>query len=220
MSPSIVHVCGHLHTLGGFVPRMYGRHTNGHLELELGDFKHSKRCVCVCVCYVINVWLTFLFVLLTNRFRLMAFDHDLFSFVDTTMEKWPLILVTNPKNAQFLVPSREPVKRMANSTHVRILVFSVSSIESVMLEIDDQTMPTPIPIDNGPLYVSPWQSSIYALGLHNMRITAKDTAGRVSVYTQQFSLDGTSSEMAKIPQMLLLTNFHSLVSFAVHLDAI
>ena len=45
MRTSVAHVCGHLHTLGGFVPQMYGRHPGGHLELELGDFRHSKRFV-------------------------------------------------------------------------------------------------------------------------------------------------------------------------------
>lgn len=44
MSTSIAHVCGHLHTLGGLMPKMYGRHPSGHLELELGDFRDSKRC--------------------------------------------------------------------------------------------------------------------------------------------------------------------------------
>lgn len=45
MGSSIAHVCGHLHTLGGFVPKMYGKHPSGHLELELGDFTYSKRLV-------------------------------------------------------------------------------------------------------------------------------------------------------------------------------
>ncbi len=43
MSTSIAHVCGHLHTLGGLMPHMYGKHPSGHLELELGDFRNSRR---------------------------------------------------------------------------------------------------------------------------------------------------------------------------------
>lgn len=43
MRMSIAHVCGHLHTLGGFVSHMYGRHPSGHLELELADFTNTKR---------------------------------------------------------------------------------------------------------------------------------------------------------------------------------
>ena len=49
MATSIVHVCGHLHTLGGIMPHMYGKHPGGHLELELADFKDSKRFVLVTV---------------------------------------------------------------------------------------------------------------------------------------------------------------------------
>ncbi len=45
MSHAVGHVCGHLHTLGNFFPRMYGRHPSGHLELELGDFVVMRRLV-------------------------------------------------------------------------------------------------------------------------------------------------------------------------------
>lgn len=142
----------------------------------------------------------------------MAFDHDLFSFVDTTVGKWPLVLVTNPKNAKFLVPTREPTKKMLNSSHIRILVFSTARIVSVEVEVDGLAMPTPIAVDNGPLYVSLWQPYDYAVGLHNLNIVAKDGAGRVTIYAQPFSLDNTLSPMDRLPQLLLLTDFHSLVS--------
>ena len=48
MSSAVAHVCGHLHTLGNTVLRMYGRHPSGHLELELGDFVGNRRYVFVC----------------------------------------------------------------------------------------------------------------------------------------------------------------------------
>lgn len=47
MGTSVAHVCGHLHTLGGLMPHMYGRHPSGHLELELADFKDSKRSIII-----------------------------------------------------------------------------------------------------------------------------------------------------------------------------
>ena len=43
MSSAVAHVCGHLHTLGNTVFKMYGRHPSGHLELELGDFVGYRR---------------------------------------------------------------------------------------------------------------------------------------------------------------------------------
>lgn len=52
-------------------------------------------------------------------YRLLAVDHDLFSFTDSRLNQWPLVLVTNPKDSQFSVPGREPLGRMAHSTHVR-----------------------------------------------------------------------------------------------------
>ena len=151
-------------------------------------------------------------ILYDCRFRLLAFDHDLFSFTDTTVGKWPLVLVTNPKNAKFLVPAREPTKRMLNSTHIRILVFSTAKIVSVKVEVDGLAMPTPTAVENSPLYVLPWRPYDYAIGLHNLKVIAKDGAGRVNIYTQPFSLDSTLSQMDRLPQLLLLTNFHSLVS--------
>jgi hypothetical protein len=39
----IAYLCGHLHTLGGLVNSFYTRHTNGLLELELGDWKGNRR---------------------------------------------------------------------------------------------------------------------------------------------------------------------------------
>jgi len=98
MHSSVAHVCGHLHTLANFVPQMYGRHPSGHLELELGDFKDNRK------------------------FRLLAFDHDLFSFTDTTLRQWPLVLVTNPQGRSFLPPAlREPLRRDVRTirSHVR-----------------------------------------------------------------------------------------------------
>lgn len=144
----------------------------------------------------------------------MAFDFDLFSFVDVPVGKWPVVLITNPKNAKFLAPSREPTKRMLNSTHIRILAFSPAKIAVVELEVDGQTLPTPVAVNGGPLYVSPWQPGHYASGLHHMRVVVEDTTGHVTVYEQPFSLDGTLSPIEKFPQFLLLTDLHSLVSCA------
>ena len=40
-----VYLCGHLHTLGNAVPQMHAVHRDGHLELELGDWKDNRRYV-------------------------------------------------------------------------------------------------------------------------------------------------------------------------------
>lgn len=38
----IVYLCGHLHRLGGLVPKMYTLQKEGFLELELGDWKDNR----------------------------------------------------------------------------------------------------------------------------------------------------------------------------------
>lgn len=38
----LVYVCGHLHRLGGLVPKMYTLQKSGFLELELGDWKDNR----------------------------------------------------------------------------------------------------------------------------------------------------------------------------------
>ena len=68
---------------------------SGFLELELKDWMKNRA------------------------FRIVAIDHDLMSFVDTFLHDWPVILITNPKPATYMIPNHEPIARIANSTHVR-----------------------------------------------------------------------------------------------------
>ena len=63
--------------------------------------------------------------LLLYRFRLLAIDHDILSFVDMSFnDLWPIILITNPTNTQFSVPDREPIGRISHSTHIRQLIYA------------------------------------------------------------------------------------------------
>lgn len=55
----------------------------------------------------------------TRRFRVVALDHDLLSFSDLHFEQWPAVLITNPKDAQYLHPGVEPLGRIHRSTHIR-----------------------------------------------------------------------------------------------------
>ena len=56
---------------------------------------------------------------LNCRFRVMAYDHDLLSFVDVKYGDWPIVLITNPKRARYMAPKHEPVDKMKHSTHIR-----------------------------------------------------------------------------------------------------
>ncbi|KCV70071.1 hypothetical protein H696_03534 [Fonticula alba] len=81
---SIAYLCGHLHQAD-----MYTAPPNlddAHLELELEDMRTHRT------------------------FRMLAMDHDLFSFIDTTLgpATFPLVLPTTPKDSRLLT-SREPL---------------------------------------------------------------------------------------------------------------
>lgn len=60
-----------------------------------------------------------------SSYRLMAIDHDLFSFVDVALDQWPVVMVTNPKDARFMVPRTEPIGRIRHSTHIRQVGWTV-----------------------------------------------------------------------------------------------
>lgn len=56
-----------------------------------------------------------------SRYRVLAIDHDMLSFSDLRFEQWPAVLITNPKDAQYLHPGMEPLGRIRRSTHIRLL---------------------------------------------------------------------------------------------------
>jgi hypothetical protein len=45
----------------------------------------------------------------------------MFSFTDEIYGRanWPVVLITNPKDARFIIPKHEPLGRMQKSTHIR-----------------------------------------------------------------------------------------------------
>ena len=59
-------------------------------------------------------------------FRVAAIDHGLFSFIDVRLHEYPIILITNPKSSKFYMPGYEPIHRIEESTHIRVLVYSIA----------------------------------------------------------------------------------------------
>ncbi|KAJ9593699.1 hypothetical protein L9F63_014747 [Diploptera punctata] len=185
---SMAYVCGHYHTLGGTVPNMYTLQQAGFLELELGDWKDNRL------------------------YRLIAVDHGMLSFIDVLHRDWPVVLVTNPKHALYVMPNREPLEKMLLSTHVRILGFSQSPIESVSVKLDDGVWQKCNHI-RGPLYVLPWQPELYGSGVHEIHVLIKDEAGREKITTQPFSLDGTRLSFRLFPRLVLMSNISLVFQF-------
>ncbi|XP_070577648.1 transmembrane protein 62-like [Ptychodera flava] len=182
MRSGIAHLCGHLHSLGGAVLHMQAQERSGTLELEVADWKDSRV------------------------YRVMAFDHDLLSFVDVKFGDWPVILITNPKDARFFSPQYEPIGKVKHSTHIRLLVFSPEPITSVAIEINDEHLGQAQHVE-GPLYVLSWEPTQYSVGLHKISVTAKDSANHESNVEYKFSIDGSRPLQWLVPAVILMADW-------------
>ncbi|KJE97721.1 hypothetical protein CAOG_09129 [Capsaspora owczarzaki ATCC 30864] len=172
---------GHLHTLLDYAPHLHMRHRNELAELEVGDWKDNRR------------------------FRVVVFDHDMFSFADVQLDQWPVVVVSNPKDARFLLGAHEPLGRIERSTHIRVLAFSPAVIASVRVFIDGIAQPEAIPT-GGPLWVVPWKPRSF-FGVHQMKVIVQDAAGRTQTIHQSFSTDGTLAEIGWMARYVMLTDF-------------
>ncbi|XP_018565162.1 transmembrane protein 62 [Anoplophora glabripennis] len=177
----LVYVCGHLHKLGGLIPQMYTLQKAGFLELEVGDWKDNRM------------------------YRLMAIDHGLLSFVDIPHRDWPVALITNPKHALFVNLAKENLDKLRNSTHIRVLAFSLANIDFVKVKVDDGPW---IRCKNikGPLYAADWNPKLYLKGIHTIEVYVKDTDGRIKTVSQPFSLDGTPLSFSILSRVALMTD--------------
>lgn len=113
LNDAISYHFGHYHAN----KNMYARDpASGTLLLELGDWRVNRR------------------------FRIFAFDNDIFSFKDFFFEKDSdmMILITNPKNVFTASPSLEPLFRISKSSHVRALIFSKFKIQKITTFIDSK----------------------------------------------------------------------------------
>lgn len=174
------YLCGHYHSLLGLFRGMYTLQPSGFLELELADWKTGRM------------------------FRVAAVDHGLFSFVDVRYREWPIILVTNPKSSVMAIPSVEPLRRIARSTHIRVLVFSPVPVPQVRCSIDDGPWRSLKQVGDGPLWVAPWDTQEVSGGLHTLTVQAMDSEGGWSERTEvTFSLDGTQASHNLAMRVLL-----------------
>ncbi|KAH8862043.1 Transmembrane protein 62 [Schistosoma japonicum] len=180
---AFAYLCGHLHTLHGLTKKIYYLQPQGYWEWELGDWRENRY------------------------YRIVAVDHDLVSFVDVrkspsgSNKEWPIILITNPKNAQFSLPSKEPLHRIELSTHIRVLVWSLWPIQTVSISIDgihlgNAKQANSLPGHSStPLYVLPWNTSRWSsdpYGFHLIEVTAKDVNGNQRTVVQSFSFRSAS----------------------------
>lgn len=179
---------GHLHRLLGISSHLKSKMSDSHYELEVADLKES------------------------NIFRVAAIDNDLFSFIDVSMHTKPIILITNPKDARYL-QEHEPVYKMKESTHIRMLIFSPKQIQKIEIHIDDEKLDNPFSQITEHLFVVEWDPKKYISGVHNISVYAFDGENENSV-SYMFSLDGTKPPRPfkeKFSDLVLLFNWTALL---------
>jgi hypothetical protein len=107
----------------------------------------------------------------------------------------PSILVTNPKDARFAIPTKEPLWRIRSSTHIRFLVFVAEqdTIDKVHILIDDVLHPYPatyVGDTNNPLWTAPWDASLFEdRKSHRLTIQVTTLNGTVSTSETVFRVD-------------------------------
>ncbi|UJR30002.1 hypothetical protein I4U23_017548 [Adineta vaga] len=161
MNHAIVYLNGHLHS---GIKHLYTRHSSGLLEFELGDWKSNRR------------------------FRLITIDSGLLSFEDYRFNQPIYAIISNPKAAKFQT-SREPLNRLSQSTHIRILIFAYLPISDVKIFIDGQAKGSAVQTnDHKNLFVLPWNTSLYNDGnLHEISVQIKDNGNNTVTITHEFS---------------------------------
>lgn len=182
---SYVYLCGHLHTQGGLITNMYTLQKDGFLELELGDWKSNRL------------------------FRVAAFDHGLFSVADVQYNDYPIILITNPKDALLNLPNKENKNLQLNSSHIRLLVFTPSNITYCGVKIENGDWNTCIGINEN-LFVVPWTPKNYKYGIHYLTVKVKTLDGKVKQIRQPFSLDGTKLSFNLLSRFILMIDITQL----------
>eukprot|EP01080_Neovahlkampfia_damariscottae_P011835 gene11835-5165_t len=166
----LAYLSGHLHTVIGFFAYLKAKIPNSHLELEVADFKQ------------------------TQKLRLLAFDHDIFSFKDFYFNQFPVILVTNPKEAKYL-SENEPTYKIGNSTHIRMLIFSEGRINKIQVFIDQIELKEQINFIGNNMFVMAWDVSKYSKGIHWIKVIAEDSKENKNFVEYQFSLDGSVPQL-------------------------
>ncbi|XP_043259498.1 transmembrane protein 62-like [Colletes gigas] len=185
---SMVYLCGHYHMLGGAVPNMYTLQQIGFLELELADWKDNRM------------------------YRLAAIDHGQFSFIDVKHDEWPVVLITNPKHALYMMPRKENLMSILKSTHIRVLAFSTVPIKDVQVQLDDVAWLECKHV-KGPLYTSIWNTTKYRDGIHTIRVRVVDIDGREKILFQPFALDGSRLSFSILPRIILMSNASNIFQF-------
>lgn len=178
-----VYLSGHLHRIvGGLGRELYAKHANGLMDIEVNDLKDSRV------------------------FRIGAIDHDIFSFGDFQIDMDPFILITNPPDARFLMHQKLNMSMIRDSTHIRVLIFSKSPLNSSWVKIDDGPDIPLLRVKSSskvPLYVARWNPSVLGKGLHVIKVEIVLSDSSIHSAQRTFSVDGTDAKIGSFGEWCL-----------------
>ncbi|OBS60401.1 hypothetical protein A6R68_08480, partial [Neotoma lepida] len=135
------------------------------------------------------------------------------SFADVTFDKWPVVLITNPKSLLYSCAKHEPLERLFHSTHIRVLAFSLSPITSVAVKIDGVNVGQAAHL-SGPIFILKWNPKNYSNGTHTIEVSVQDSAGRSRSAHHIFSAqENTHLTFDPLASFILLTDHYIVVVF-------
>lgn len=123
--------------------------------------------------------------------------------MDIHHNEWPIILITNPKHPLYRIPTRENSNLQIESTHIRILAFSLDEIESCTVKIDNNDLQFCTKVNDN-LYVLKWDPRNYQ-DQHQIEVTITDAVGRVRSVRQPFTNGNTEMEFGKLARFVLMS---------------
>ncbi|KAI8991171.1 Metallo-dependent phosphatase-like protein [Mycotypha africana] len=196
------------------VLKTYFRRTDS-LELELSDMKDHGSYRIVAVDHDL---ISFVDLDLPIT-RIPAVPHDsivplsapeetlVWPAEEERLDPAPMVLITHPKDARYLLPSKEPLRLSKQSSHLRFLVFSLyeASQLDTQIWIDGQRHPFPAHfVGQGPqqqqqtlpLWTSVWDSNDFDdRKTHHLRIVVTAPDGQRGEHDIPFRMDATREKI-------------------------
>jgi hypothetical protein len=224
--------CGHLHRLTaglGDVLKSYDAKTDT-LELELADMKDhgSYRIVAVDhdLISFVDIDLPILEIppLEKNENNVLPLDSN--NDVIWPKQKLnlpPVVLITNPKDARYTLPTKEPLHRTRYSTHIRFLVFSKYQHTDLKVNVllDGKQYPFPAVYvgnnDTMPLWTTLWDANDFDdFESHTIEISVTTPDNQVGKGDVVFRMDKMRVKIkGGVGEWIIWSNMASLVTIII-----
>lgn len=171
---------------------------NGLREAELTDWKDNRH------------W------------RLMAVDHGALTWTDVTYQEdgghWPVIMVTWPPGADTRAGDREPLYRLATSTHIRLLVFSPIMVTRVRVTLDTGEE-VECATETGTLWTGPWSPGTMGDRGRSrvMEVRVEDEWGGIHVTRHEYTVGGAQGAWPGLQLGRIILTLDMIALFQVRL---